>query len=57
VKREIVKRPVVNSVEQLEQQFQETWCVVLQETIQNLVDSMPHRIAEAISAHGGHMHY
>jgi hypothetical protein len=57
IKSKIAKRPVAKSVQELEKQVQEEWHLVPQEVIQNLIDSMPQRIAEVISAKGGHTHY
>ena len=57
IKRQVAKRPVARSVVELKQQIQEEWSAIPQDTIQTLVDSMPNRIAEVISACGGHTHY
>lgn len=57
VKCNIAKRPVTRSVEELEHQVQEEWRGIPLTTVQALIDSMPQRIAEVISASGGHTHY
>ena len=57
IKCNLAKRPVARSVVELERQVQEEWRGIPLETVQALVDSMPQRIAEVISAHGGHTHY
>ena len=57
IKREVAKKPVARTVVELEKQVQEEWEAIPQETIQALIDSMPHRIAEVIAAHGGHTQY
>jgi hypothetical protein len=57
IKHNIAKRPVAKGVEELENQVQEEWQLVSQEVIQELIDSMPSRIAEVIAARGGHTHY
>jgi len=57
IKYSLAKRSVARSVVELDRQIQQEWDVVTQETIQTLIESMPHRIAEVINAHGGHTHY
>jgi transposase len=57
VKAKIARRAVARKVEELEVQVQEEWSAIPQETIENLIDSMPRRVAEVISSRGGHTHY
>jgi hypothetical protein len=54
VKVRIAQRPVAKGVEELEQQVQEEWTAIPQETIKGLVYSMPRRFAAVISSRGGH---
>ena len=57
IKYSLAKRSVARSVVELDRQIKQEWDAVTQETIQTLIESMPHRIAEVINAHGGHTHY
>ena len=57
IKYNIAKRPVARTVAELEEQVQLEWDAISQETIQTLIESMPHRIAEVIRNHGRHTHY
>ena len=57
IKFNIAKRPVARTVVELEEQVQLEWDAISQETIQTLIESMPHRIAEVIRNSGGHTHY
>jgi len=57
IKRNIANLPVAKNVEELEKQVKNEWWSIPQESIQELIDSMPERIEAVIKAKGGPTKY
>jgi len=53
IKRNITTQPIAKSLQELEKQVLNEWWSIPQETINELIDSMPSRVQAVIDAHGG----
>jgi len=57
MKRNITTQNIAKSVQELEKQLLNEWWSIPQETINELIDSMPSRVQAVIDAHGGPTKY